>query len=108
VLRVNQDMYARALKLLLDGPLEAEELVLETGMHRKTANSLLSALYKHKVVHICAWEKDSYGRDCKPVYKLGEGRDKPRQKLTASERQKRYRARKQQLTSTLPGTAWTS
>ena len=99
-IKVNQDMYARTLKMLLEDPLTAHEVAEETGMHIITAQCLMRAFKKHKVVHVCAWEPDKMGRDATPVYKLGGGRDRPRRKLTAAERTARYRAKKL-LTGTL-------
>ena len=62
-----------------------------------TAQSLMRTLRKHGVVHVCAWEPDKMGRDRIPVFKLGTGRDKPRRKLTAAQRQARSRAKKTSL-----------
>jgi predicted ArsR family transcriptional regulator len=99
--KVNQSMYARLFKLLLHDPVTAHEVAEETGMHVVTAGSVLRTMKKHKVVHVCAWEADRLGRDVTPVYKLGEGRDKPRHKFTAAERQARRRAKKLELTTLL-------
>lgn len=95
--KVNQDAYARVLKMLLADPVTAHDIVQEVGLHLITAQSMFRTFRKHKVVHICAWEPDSMGRDAIPVYKLGKGKDKPRNKLTPAERQARYRKRKAAL-----------
>lgn len=92
--KVNQDTYARLFKYLLHVPATAHELAAETGIHIVTAQSLMRCLKKHKVVHISSWEKDTKGRDATPVYTLGLGRDKPREKLSVAERQRRYRDKK--------------
>lgn len=97
MIKVNQDMYARALRMLLDDPITAHDLAEETGMHVVTAQSFMRALQSHEVVHITDWERDSMGRDSTPVYKLGAGKDKPRRKMTAAERQARHRAKKASL-----------
>lgn len=102
LVKVNQDMYARLFKMLLDDPMTAHELAEETGMHLITAQSLMRTMKKHKVVHVCAWEPDRLGRDVTPVYKLGGGKDKPRHKFTAAERTARYRARQNSI-ATLMG-----
>lgn len=96
-IKVNQETYARLLRMLLDDPVTANELVEETGLHRVTAQSLMRTLHKHEVVHVCAWEPDKLGRDRIPVFKLGAGRDKPRRKLTDAQKQARCRAKKVSL-----------
>lgn len=95
--KVNQDTYARLFKHLLASPITAHELVEETGVHIVTAQSLMRCLKKHKVVHIFGWEKDTMGRDATPIYKLGRGKDRPRERLSAAERQRRYKAKKKGL-----------
>lgn len=95
--KVNQDTYARLFSLLLDDPLTAHDAAEETGMHVVTAQGLMRTLKKHKVVHVCEWETDALGRDTTPVYKLGRGKNKPRHKSTAAERQARSRAKKRNL-----------
>lgn len=92
--KINQDTYGRLFRMLLDDPCTAHDLSHETGLHIVTAQSLMRTLKKHKVVHVSAWETDRLGRDTTPVYKLGEGRDKPRRRMTQSERQQRYRNKK--------------
>lgn len=92
--KVNQDTYARLLKELLDGPLSAHDAVEATGIHIVTAQNLMRCLKKHQVVHVVAWDADSLGSDVTPVYGLGAGKDKPRRKLTAAERQRAWRAKK--------------
>ena len=99
--KVNQDTYARVFKILLTEPSTAHELAEETGLHSVTVQSLMRTLKKHKVVHVCEWEVDRLGRDVTPVYKLGEGRDKKRRRLTTAERHARSRARKAELTTLL-------
>lgn len=100
IFKVNQDTYARVFKELLDGPITAHDAVQSAGLHVVTAQNLMRCLKKHKVVHVAAWEKDRLGRDVTPVYALGDGRDKPRRKLTAAERQARHRAKKAALALT--------
>jgi predicted ArsR family transcriptional regulator len=98
--KVNQDTYARVLRMLMENPITAHEAAEETGMHLITAQSLMRALKKHKVVHVSGWEADSLGRDTTPIYKMGRGRDRPRHKFTASERQARCRAKKKAMVLT--------
>lgn len=95
--KVNQDTYARVFKCLLTDEMTAHEIVNETGIHIITAQSLMRCLKKHKVVHVCGWEKDRLGRDSTPIYKLGEGRNKPRARISDAEKARRYRAKKAAL-----------
>ncbi len=92
--KVNQNTYARLFKELLDGPITPHEAVEATGLHIVTAQNLFRCLKRHKVVHVAAWEPDRLGRDVTPVYQLGAGRDKPRRKKSAAERQRASRAKK--------------
>lgn len=92
--RVNHSTYAKVFKMLLQDPATAHEIVEETGLHIVTTQALMRTLKKHSVVHVCAWEADRLGRDVTPVYKLGEGRDKQRRKLSGAERARRYRERR--------------
>lgn len=92
--KVNQNTYARLFKELLDGPITPHEAVEATGLHIVTAQNLFRCLKRHKVVHVVAWEPDRLGRDVTPVYQLGAGRDKPRRKKSAAERQRASRAKK--------------
>lgn len=93
--KTNQETYARLFKMLLKEPVTAHELAEESGIHLVTAQSLMRTLKKHKVVHVVGWIPDALDRDVTPIYKLGEGRDKPRRKLSHAERQRRHRARKE-------------
>lgn len=93
-MKVNQVMYAKTMRVLLDDPVTAYDIAHETGMHIITAQELMRTFKRHKVVHICEWEKDRLGRDVTPVYKLGAGKDKPRHRFTTAERTARYRAKK--------------
>lgn len=99
--KVNQDTYGRLFRMLLDDPCTAHELSEETGLHIVTAQSLMRTLKKHRVVHVSAWEPDRLGRDATPVYKLGEGKNKPRRRMTQAERQAKYRAKKTDIATLL-------
>lgn len=99
MLKVNQDTYARVFASLLHGPACVTELVIETGLERRTLYSLMKCLHKHKVVHIAAWERDSIGRECIPVWAFGIGRDVKRKPKTAAENTRAYRARQQSVAS---------
>jgi hypothetical protein len=43
------------------------------------------------------WEKDIHGRDAIKVYKIGEGKDAKRQKLSAAQRQARSRSKRNNI-----------
>lgn len=96
-LKVNQDNYARLLKMLLREPITAHDVVEELGLHVVNVQGFMRTLVKHKVAHICAWETDRLGRDCTPVYKLGKGVNKPRRRQSRAEIAQRYRAKKRAL-----------
>lgn len=94
MIKLNHSTCARVMRMLLDDPVTAHEVVAETGLHVVTAQEFLRTLKRHGVVHIAAWEPDRLGRDATPVYKLGAGRDVPRRKLPGAERARRYRERR--------------
>lgn len=93
--KVNQDTYARVLKLLLTRPVSAHEIVNETGIHIVTAQRLMRTLKQHEIIHICNWRQDTKGRDAIPVYEIGFRKDKPRRAMTQAQRQQRCRAKKE-------------
>lgn len=93
--KLNQEMYARVLLLLMKGKHSAHDVSREIGCHIITAQSLLNCWRKHKIIHICAWIKDTMNRDSIPVYRWGENEDCPRTRLTPAQRTARYKAKKQ-------------
>ena len=93
--KVNQDTYAKVLKLLLTRPVSAHEIVNETGIHIVTAQRLMRTLKQHELIHICNWRQDTKGRDAIPVYEIGFRKDKPRRAMTQAQRQQRCRAKKE-------------
>ena len=96
MIKVNAMSQAQLIKAMLDGTHTCYELAEITGLHYVTVLHYCRELHKAKAAHICMWEKDSKGRDLLKVYKIGQGADAKRSKMTASERQKRYRAKKKQ------------
>jgi hypothetical protein len=68
-----------------------------TGLHYVTVLQYTRELHRAGAAHIAGWEKDPRGRDLAKIYKIGEGKDKPRQKKTQAERQIAYRAKKKQI-----------
>lgn len=95
--KINAITQARLIKLLLDGTYTCQELADETGLHYVTVLQYTRELHRFKAAHITMWEKDSWGRDAIKVYKLGEGKDARRAKMTPAERQARHRQKKQQI-----------
>ena len=92
--KVNQDTYAKVMKLLLTRPVSAHEIVNETGLHIITAQSLMRTFKQHEIVYVCNWRQDTKGRDAIPVYEIGFKKDKPRRALTPAQRQQRCRDKK--------------
>jgi hypothetical protein len=106
LIKVNQEMYARVFKMLIEDPCTTHDIVEETGMHLTTAQSLMRCFNKHKIVYIKSWEKDVKGRDCTQVYAFGKGKDKPRARMSDAERKARSRNKQNmlKLTNVLHGT----
>ncbi len=94
IIKINAITQARLIKLLLEGTYNCQELADETGLHYVTVLQYTRELHRMKAAHITAWEKDTRGRDVIKVYKLGEGRDAKRQKLSPADRQRAYRTKK--------------
>lgn len=97
VRKINAITQARLIKLLLEGIYTCEQLAEETGLHYVTVLQYTRELHRAGAAHISSWEKDNRGRDVIKVYKLGEGRDAKRQKMTPAERQAKYRAKTRHL-----------
>jgi predicted ArsR family transcriptional regulator len=95
--KVSHVALAKTLKLLLSGPATAHEISEETGLHIVTAQEWMRCLRKEQCIHISGWLPDGLGRDTTAVYQLGKGRDKPRHKFTAAERQARHRQKLKSL-----------
>jgi hypothetical protein len=92
--KVNQESYALIFKALLSEPMSIDAMQNLTGLHRQTLHKLMRCFKRHKIVYISDWEQDTYGRDSKAVYAIGEKKDKRRYCMTHAERAKRYRDRK--------------
>ena len=92
--KVNQETYARAIKLILNRPVSAHEIAHNTGLHIVTAQRLMRTFKEHEIIYICSWRQDSKGRDAIPVYELGFRKDKPRRAMTQAQRQAKCRAKK--------------
>ena len=96
-IKINAILQAQLIKLLLEGTYTCKELAEMTGLHYTTVLQYTRELHRAGAAHISGWEKDPRGRDLAKIYKLGEGKDKPRQKKTPIERQAAYRAKKKQI-----------
>lgn len=96
VVKINAVMQANIIKLMLEGTYSCAELAEMTGAHYVTVLQYTRELHRAKAAHIAHWDKDSRGRDIIKVYKIGEGRDAKRQKLTHVERSARYRTKQRQ------------
>jgi len=108
VVRMNALSYAILIKLLLEGTRSADELAEETGLHKQTVYQYTRALHKARAVHIADWEKDSKGRDCKPIFMIGKKPDAKRSTLTRAQIAANYRARKKLLTTPSLDNVWNS
>jgi hypothetical protein len=89
--------YAQLIKHMFEGIYNCRELAEITGLHYVTVLQYTRELHAAGAAHICSWEKDCRGRDVIKIYKLGEGRDAKRQKLSGAVRQARTRAKRQHL-----------
>lgn len=96
MIKLNGMLFARMIKMLLDGA-TVHEIAEETGLHKVTVTRYTRELHKAKAVHVAYWEADSLGRECIKGYRIGEQRDVPRQKRkTTAQRTALHRQRKQQ------------
>lgn len=96
-IKINAIMQAQLIKLLLEGTYTCVELAEMTGLHYVTVLQYTRELHRVGAAHIAGWEKDPRGRDLAKIYKIGEGKDRPRQRKTSVERQRAYRAKKKQI-----------
>lgn len=94
MVKINAIAQAQLIKAMLDGVYTCEELAEETGLHYVTVLQYTRELHAAGAAHICAWDKDSRGRDVIKIYKIGEGKDAKRKKMTPAERQAKSRARR--------------
>jgi len=94
LIKINAISQAQLIKLLLDGVYTCHELAEQSGLHYVTVLQYTRELHSAGAVHICAWEKDGRGRDAIKIYKIGEGTDARRKKMTAAERKVKSRTKK--------------
>ena len=93
-IKINAICQAQLIKLLLDGVYTCHELAEQTGLHYVTVLQYTRELHAAGAAYICAWEKDTRGRDAIKIYKIGEHRDAQRKKLTGAQRQAKSREKK--------------
>ena len=94
IIKINAIAQAQLIKLMLDGVYTCHELAEQTGLHYVTVLQYTRELHAAGAAYICAWEKDSRGRDAIKVYKIGEQRDAQRKKMSAAQRQAKSREKK--------------
>ena len=86
--------YVAMLAHLTEGAVSAQDLSDLTGLHIETTREFLKEMHKRKLVHIAQWDSRFNQRIKLPMYKLGEGIDRPRPpKLLPAEVTKRYKER---------------
>ena len=86
--------YVDLLAHLTEGAVSAQALSDLTGLHGETTRAFVKEMHKRGLVHIAQWDTRLNRRIKLPMYKLGEGIDKPRPKpLPSAEVAKRYKER---------------
>lgn len=96
-IKVGALTYAQLIKHMLEGIYTCQELAEITGLHYVTVLQYTRELHAAGAAHICAWEKDKLGRDALKVYKIGEGTDKRRARMSEAQRQARYRSKQRAI-----------
>lgn len=91
LVKLNALAQANLIKLLLEGTYNCRELAEQTGLHYVTVLQYTRELHRAGAAYICMWDTDCRGRALIKIYKLGEGKDAKRSKLTPAERQARHR-----------------
>ena len=86
--------YVSLLAHLTEGAVSAQDLAALTGLHLETTREFVKEMHKRGLVHIAQWDTRLNRRIKLPMYKLGEGIDKPRPKpIPSAEVAKRYKER---------------
>lgn len=82
-------------KAFMGGPASVRQLSDKTGIYYDTMTSVVKALHNGGVIYIARWDVDTIGRYQIARYAYGHGVDAIRpKKKTASERNKKHRAKK--------------
>jgi len=89
--------YAKMIRAMQENDYSEGEIAEMTGLHPNTAGEYLRCLHREGAIHVCDWNKDRLGRDMIPVFRMGHGRDKKRQKITGAQKAARYRAKKKAI-----------
>lgn len=97
IAKINAFTQARLIRLMLDGMMTCDELAAATGLHPVTVQHYTRELHREGACYIDHWEKDTLGRDAIKVYKIGQGKDAKRARLTAVQRSERYRSKMRAL-----------
>lgn len=100
--KVNQEIYAKLIKFLMNNDATLSQIADKTGLHVITVGNLMQTFRKHKLVHICEWDMDRLGRDQTMVIRWGAGKDVKRFKMSGRDRQRLCRARKKAQVITHP------
>lgn len=90
-IKMNAISFGKLVAAMLDGTMTKKELAEATGLHYLTVCQYTRELHLQGAAHIVMWEKDSRNRDCMPIFKIGEGKDKKRHRDTPADRTRKYR-----------------
>lgn len=94
-------LYAKWLKRVVEGSVSYEAMAEYSGLSYHTVIRYTQALKGQNLVYISGWEQDTRGRDSKPLWSFGKGKDVPRFRLSDAQKQARYRAAKQTKVSSV-------
>jgi hypothetical protein len=95
------------IRYMLEGTYTCAELAELTGLHYVTVLEYTRELHRAGACHISSWEQDIRGRETIKIFKIGEGRDARRRRMTSAQRQARLREKQkaQKLAAVMAGTA---
>lgn len=92
---------AKFIEILLTTGGTVDEIVEQTGFHESTVYRYVKALREipgdgrnRKRLRVTSWAPDARGYRTCPVYKLEEGYDAPKVRMTEAEKSRNYRQRK--------------
>ena len=97
IIKINAIAFSHLIKNLEHGDMTCEDLAEATGLNVLTVYQYTRELHNVGAVHIARYEPDNAGRHSFKVYKLGEGVDAKRSRMTDSEKGIRYRQKKKAL-----------
>lgn len=99
--KVGAITYAHLIKNMMHGDMNCRELADETGLHYVTVLQYTRELHAVGAAHISRFDADAQGRHNIKVYKLGQGKDAKRVRMTAVQRRARYLERRKSLANPL-------